>query len=214
MAVFEGDIANDFDEALTALFGESVKGLSRRSRGQGGEYAGWRERDCRVSADDGVDAPILGHHTEARKEEPMEQVHIIGIDLAKQSFQLHGARADGSVGKSWQGEDARLSGVTTALPGGDGGARARTGIGRLGHEVKGRRFVLRHKNDATAICGLPPARRSPRLKIRVRDWRSANWARFGEIARGARATGAEYAGWTETPRCARVYLWADGISTG
>ena len=27
----------------------------------------------------------------------MKQVHIIGIDLAKQGFQLHGARPDGSV---------------------------------------------------------------------------------------------------------------------
>ena len=27
----------------------------------------------------------------------MEQVNIIGIDLAKRSFQLHGARSDGSV---------------------------------------------------------------------------------------------------------------------
>ena len=27
----------------------------------------------------------------------MEQVDIIGIDLAKRSFQLHGARSDGSV---------------------------------------------------------------------------------------------------------------------
>ena len=27
----------------------------------------------------------------------MEQVEIMGIDLAKRSFQLHGARADGSV---------------------------------------------------------------------------------------------------------------------
>ena len=27
----------------------------------------------------------------------MEQATIIGIDLAKQSFQLHGTRADGSV---------------------------------------------------------------------------------------------------------------------
>ena len=27
----------------------------------------------------------------------MDQVSIIGIDLAKNSFQLHGARADGSV---------------------------------------------------------------------------------------------------------------------
>ncbi len=28
----------------------------------------------------------------------MEQVGMIGVDLAKNSFQLHGARADGSVG--------------------------------------------------------------------------------------------------------------------
>ena len=27
----------------------------------------------------------------------MEEVTVIGIDLAKRSFQLHGARADGSV---------------------------------------------------------------------------------------------------------------------
>lgn len=27
----------------------------------------------------------------------MKQVHIIGIDLVKQGFQLHGARPDGSV---------------------------------------------------------------------------------------------------------------------
>jgi len=27
----------------------------------------------------------------------MEEVSIIGIDLAKRSFQVHGARADGSV---------------------------------------------------------------------------------------------------------------------
>ncbi len=27
----------------------------------------------------------------------MERVYIIGIDLAKQNFQLHGARPDGSV---------------------------------------------------------------------------------------------------------------------
>ena len=27
----------------------------------------------------------------------MDEVSIIGIDLAKRSFQLHGARADGSV---------------------------------------------------------------------------------------------------------------------
>ena len=35
--------------------------------------------------------------TPARKGASMEQVTIIGIDLAKRSSQLHGARADGSV---------------------------------------------------------------------------------------------------------------------
>ena len=33
-----------------------------------------------------------------KEEASMEEVSIIGIDLAKRSFQLHGARADGSVG--------------------------------------------------------------------------------------------------------------------
>ena len=32
-----------------------------------------------------------------KEEASMEEVTIIGIDLAKHSFQLHGARADGSV---------------------------------------------------------------------------------------------------------------------
>ena len=33
----------------------------------------------------------------ARGRSETEQVHMIGIDLAKQGFQLHGARPDGSV---------------------------------------------------------------------------------------------------------------------
>ena len=32
-----------------------------------------------------------------RRRHPTEQVTIIGIDLATRSFQVHGARADGSV---------------------------------------------------------------------------------------------------------------------
>ena len=38
----------------------------------------------------------------------MEGVYIIGIDLAKNSFQLHGARADGSVAFP---QEARSGGV-------------------------------------------------------------------------------------------------------
>ena len=47
----------------------------------------------------------------------MEGVYIIGIDLAKHNFQLHGARADGSVAfrqeaDAWEG--AGLSGLAAA----------------------------------------------------------------------------------------------------
>ena len=54
---------------------------------------------------DGVDASSRRHRSVPRwwcdqppeEEASMEQVDIIGIDLAKRSFQLHGARSDGSV---------------------------------------------------------------------------------------------------------------------
>ena len=62
----------------------------------------------------------------------MEQVHIIGIDQAKQSFQLHGACVDGSVAfrkKARQGEDTRLSGIAAELSGDDGGMRGRALLG-------------------------------------------------------------------------------------
>ena len=56
----------------------------------------------------------------------MEQVSIVGIDLAKRSFQVHGARA-GRVGRVPQegepGEAARLSRFAAALRGGDGSLR-------------------------------------------------------------------------------------------
>ena len=37
----------------------------------------------------------LSQRTTWRRRHPMEQATIIGIDLAKRSFQVHGARADG-----------------------------------------------------------------------------------------------------------------------
>ena len=62
----------------------------------------------------------------------MEGVYIIGIDLAKHSFQLHGAGADGS-GRVPQEVDARegagVSVVAASLRGGDGGLRERALLG-------------------------------------------------------------------------------------
>ena len=98
----------------------------------------------------------------------MEQVHIIGIDLAKQSFQLHGARSDGSDafrkkltrGKvlDFLASRPRCLVVMEACAGAHYWGRE---IGKLGHEVKlvppvyVKPFVKRHKNDeadAEAIC--------------------------------------------------------------
>ena len=98
----------------------------------------------------------------------MEQVRIIGIDLAKQSFQLHGARADGSVAFRKKLGRTKMLGflalqphclvVMEACAGAHYWGRE---IGRLGHEVKlvppvyVKPFVKRHKNDAAdaeAIC--------------------------------------------------------------
>ena len=85
----------------------------------------------------------------------MEQATIIGIDLAKRSFQVHGTRADGSVAFHYWGRE----------------------IGKLGHEVKlvppidVKPFVKRQKNDAAdaeAICeaALRPTMRFVAVKTR------------------------------------------------
>ena len=98
----------------------------------------------------------------------MEQVHIIGIDLAKQSFQLHGARPDGSVAFRKKLTRAKVLGFLASQPrclvAMEACASAHywgREIGKFGHEVKlippiyVKPFVKRHKNDeadAEAIC--------------------------------------------------------------
>ena len=98
----------------------------------------------------------------------MEQVNIIGIDLAKRSFQLHGARADGSVAFRRKVSRERLLYIL--------GAQQRCVVAmeacasahywgreilKLGHDVRlvppiyVKPFVKRQKNDAAdaeAIC--------------------------------------------------------------
>ena len=98
----------------------------------------------------------------------MEQAHIIGIDLAKHNFQLHGARPDGSVAfrkKLTRGKVAVfLASQSKCLVVMEACASAHywgREIGKLGHEVKlippvyVKPFVKRQKNDAAdaeAIC--------------------------------------------------------------
>ncbi len=98
----------------------------------------------------------------------MEQVHIIGIDLAKHGFGLHGARVDGSVAFRKKLTRGKVLGFLESQPQcrvameacGSAHYWGRE-IGELGHEVKimppryVKAFVKRQKNDdadAEAIC--------------------------------------------------------------
>ena len=98
----------------------------------------------------------------------MEQVSMIGIDLAKNSFQLHGARPDGSVAFRKKLSRAKMLGFlasqprcTVAMEACGGAHHWGREIGRLGHAVRlvppvyVKAYVKRQKNDAAdaeAIC--------------------------------------------------------------
>ena len=98
-----------------------------------------------------------------REEASMEQVSIIGIDLAKNSFQLHGARADGSVAFRKKLSPAKLVDFLAAQPccvvAMEACASAHywgRETEKLGHEIKlvppiyVKPFVKRHKLDGAA----------------------------------------------------------------
>ena len=96
----------------------------------------------------------------------MEEVGIIGIDLAKRSFRVHGARADGSVAHRGKLSRGRLLSFLASQPKCTVAMEACAGAhhwGReilpLGHEVRlvppihVKPFVKRHKNDAAGRGG-------------------------------------------------------------
>ena len=98
----------------------------------------------------------------------MDEVTIIGIDLAKRSFQLHGARADGSVAFRKKLNRGKLLDFVASQPRCVVAMEACASahywgreIMQLGHEVRlippiyVKPFVKRQKNDAAdaeAIC--------------------------------------------------------------
>ena len=92
----------------------------------------------------------------------MNEVSIIGIDLAKRSFQLHGARADGSVAFRKKLSRGKLLAFLASVPPCvvvmEACASAHywgREIMKLGHEVRlvppiyVKPFVKRQKNDTT-----------------------------------------------------------------
>ena len=108
----------------------------------------------------------------------MEQVTIIGIDLAKHSFQLRGAQTNGSVAFRKKLSRGKLLDFLASQP------RCAVAIeacasahywGRetekLGHEVKlippvyVKPFVKRHKNDATDAEAICKAAQRPTMSV-------------------------------------------------
>ena len=106
----------------------------------------------------------------------MEEVSIIGIDLAKRSFQVHGARADGSVAYRRKLSRGKLLSFLASQPPCTVAMEACASahywgreIASLGHEVRlvppiyVKPFVKRHKNDAADAEAITEAAERPTM---------------------------------------------------
>ena len=140
------------------LIASGVSLLNRRRKNNGVDASSRRHLNVQGGA-------VVKH---LKEEESVEQVIIVGIDLAKRSFQLHGAGADGSVAFRRKLSRERLLDFLASQPrclvAMEACAGAHQGgckIGQLGHEVRLlppiylKPFVKRHKNDmadAEVIC--------------------------------------------------------------
>jgi len=107
----------------------------------------------------------------------MEKVNIIGVDLAKHVFQVHGACADGSVAfrkkisrvkfLSFLSSQSRCVVAMEACAGAHGWARD---IQALGHEVRliapvyVKPFVKRQKNDMADAEAITEAAARPTMR--------------------------------------------------
>ena len=108
----------------------------------------------------------------------MGQVSMIGIDLAKNSFQLHGMHADGSVAfRRKLGRSKLLAFVagqprcTVAMEACGGAHHWGREIGALGHEVRlvppiyVKPYVKRQKNDAADAAAICEAASRPTMRF-------------------------------------------------
>ena len=106
----------------------------------------------------------------------MEEVSIIGIDLAKRSFQVHGAGADGSVAFRRKLSRGKLLGFLASQPECTVAMEACASahywgreIAALGHEVRlvppiyVKPFVKRHKNEAADAEAISEAAQRPTM---------------------------------------------------
>src|SRR5574341_1627084 len=109
-----------------------------------------------------------GQNEDYQKEGISMQVTVVGLDISKQVFQLHGVSAEGKVAVRKRLRRSQVAAFMAQLPpcriGSEAGAGAHHWarvLQQYGHEVKlmspqiGRAHVKGHKtdsNDAEAIC--------------------------------------------------------------
>lgn len=121
----------------------------------------------------------------------MEEISIIGLDLAKNVFQLHGASSDGRVILRKKLNRGRLIDFFAKLPACVVAMEACASahfwgreIGKFGHEVKlinpsyVKPFVKRQKNDAADAEAIAEAASRPTMRFvgsRVRRSRPPPW---------------------------------------
>ena len=117
----------------------------------------------------------------------MEEVSIIGIDLAKRSFQLRGARADGSVTYRRKLSRGKLLSFLASQPGCTVAMEACASAHYWGREIA----ALGHEEG-----GLPASRRRLRRAAKRRQRRNGEAAGEGDPGRqdarnGVRANGRQ-----------------------
>ena len=123
-------------------------------------------------------ARVVSRSNHLKKEASMEQVTTIAIDLAKHSFQLHGAQADGSVAFRKKLSRGKLLDFLASQPRCSVAMEACASAhywgretGKLGHEVKlippvyVKPFVKRHKNDTTDAEAICEAAQRPTMSV-------------------------------------------------
>ena len=127
----------------------------------------------------GIDrAKVVVRLNHLKEEAPMENVSIIGIDLAKNSFQLHGAQADGSVAFRKKLSRGKLLHFLASQPRCVVAMEACASshywgreTEKLGHDVKlippiyVKPFVKRHKNDTTDAEATCEAAQRPTMSV-------------------------------------------------
>src|SRR6185437_3250437 len=123
-------------------------------------------------------AKVAVSRTATRGETSMENVSIVGLDLAKNVFQAHGARRDGTVAFREKISRAKLITFFSSIPKcmvameacGAAHHWARE-IGALGHEVRliapiyVKPFVKRNKNDAADAEAIAEAASRPTMRF-------------------------------------------------